>query len=110
MNTPACSGCTDARPWRARLVKDILAAAKAKDFTALGKLMEAEFYFEGPMGDQSTTRAAALKHWRADPDRLARLVKLLEGPCAGGPSTWECPSEVTGTEEYGNAERTSMAT
>ena len=91
------------------IAQGILSAARAKDFDALGKLMEGEFYFEGPMGDRPMTRKAALKYWRSEPARLDRLVALLEGPCAGTGSTWECPSSVIEVEEYGNAERLSIS-
>ncbi len=97
------------RTSRQALTRTVLDAARAKDFDALGELMDREFYFEGPMGEQPMTREAALRRWRAQPALLDRLVALLEGPCASTRSTWECPSSMIEREEYGNAERLSFS-
>ena len=70
-------------------VDAIRTAAAAQDFDALAKQMCDDFDFGGP----TRGRDAALASWRADPQRLAALVRAIDGDCALDESAgvhWNC--------------------
>ncbi len=70
-------------------VDAIRSAAAAQDFDALAQQMCEDFDF----GGTTRGRDAALASWRAEPQRLAALVRAIDGDCALDESAgtrWNC--------------------